>query len=256
MRARRTGTGSAYPAAFASRWARASQRPRPPILLGQITPSARPKSASNLRWAALTTATTGRIINGLCKAEVIHRARAMALVRRRRVRGVGMSMVQQSPAAGAHRQHPARRGRGVLLPHAGPTSHRNVIQTPPQPPCPAPAHAVALAFQEDADASIAEARGTAHPPPPCAPAPVHPSRPSPTGSPRPSAPPKQRARPALRQPAASRVRHLLATGMHPLPFFCSGLPRVLRLEMLQPTNVVRLERPEPLLPRVDFTKSR
>src|SRR5215217_800383 len=42
-------------------------------------------------------------------------------------------LVQQSPAAGAYRQHPAGRGRGILLRHAGPTSHRGVTQTK-QPP--------------------------------------------------------------------------------------------------------------------------
>src|SRR5882672_786510 len=42
-------------------------------------------------------------------------------------------LVQQSPAAGAHRQHPAGRGRGALLRHAGPTSHGSVTQTK-QPP--------------------------------------------------------------------------------------------------------------------------
>src|SRR5882672_3102266 len=42
-------------------------------------------------------------------------------------------LVQQSPAAGAHRQHPAGRGRGALLRHVGPTSYGGVTQTK-QPP--------------------------------------------------------------------------------------------------------------------------
>src|SRR4249919_3694853 len=64
-------------------------------------------------------------------------ARTVAVVRHRRVRNVGMGrLVQQSPAAGAHRQHPAGRGRGALLRHAGPTSYGGVTQTkqPPENP--------------------------------------------------------------------------------------------------------------------------
>jgi hypothetical protein len=58
----------------------------------------------------------------------------VAVVRGRRVRDVAMGrLVQQSPAAGAHRQHPAGRGRGALLRHAGPTSYGGVTQTK-QPP--------------------------------------------------------------------------------------------------------------------------
>ena len=56
--------------------------------------------------------------------------RTMALVRGRRVRDAGMGgLVQQSPAAGAHRQHPAGRSRGTLLRHAGRASHGSVTQT-------------------------------------------------------------------------------------------------------------------------------
>ena len=64
-------------------------------------------------------------------------ARPVAVVRRRRVRNVGMGrLVQQSPAAGAHRQHPAGRGREALLRHTGPTSYGGVTQTkqPPENP--------------------------------------------------------------------------------------------------------------------------
>ncbi|MCR5858287.1 CpsD/CapB family tyrosine-protein kinase [Mesorhizobium sp. J428] len=45
-------------------------------------------------------------------------------------------LVQQSPAAGAHRQHPAGGSRGTLLRHAGRTSHGRVTQTkrPPENP--------------------------------------------------------------------------------------------------------------------------
>jgi len=61
-------------------------------------------------------------------------ARTLAVVRSRRVRDAGMGgLVQQSPAVGAHRQHPAGRGRGELPRHAGPTGHGGVTQTK-QPP--------------------------------------------------------------------------------------------------------------------------
>ncbi len=51
------------------------------------------------------------------------------------IAGVG-GPVQQSPAAGAHRQHPASRSREALLCHDGPTRHRGVTQTkrPPANP--------------------------------------------------------------------------------------------------------------------------
>ena len=49
-------------------------------------------------------------INGLYKTEVIHRRGPWRSLRGRRVRHPGMGrLVQQSPAARAHRQHPARR---------------------------------------------------------------------------------------------------------------------------------------------------
>ena len=57
-------------------------------------------------------------INGLYKAEVIHRRGPWRSLRSRRVRDAGMGrLVQQSPAAGAHRQHPAGRSRAALLRH-------------------------------------------------------------------------------------------------------------------------------------------
>src|ERR1700716_873683 len=64
-------------------------------------------------------------------------ARAMAVVRSRRVRDAGMGgLVQQPAALGAHRQHPAGRSRGTLLRHAGTTCHGRVTQTkwPPDEP--------------------------------------------------------------------------------------------------------------------------
>ena len=55
-------------------------------------------------------------INGLYKTEVIHRRGPWRIARSRRVRHPRMGrLVQPSPAARAHRQHPARRGRRALL---------------------------------------------------------------------------------------------------------------------------------------------
>src|SRR3954469_2688180 len=54
----------------------------------------------------------------------------MAVIRSRRVRDAGLGgLVQQPAALGAHRQHPASRGRGTLLRHAGTTCHGGVTQT-------------------------------------------------------------------------------------------------------------------------------
>jgi hypothetical protein len=64
-------------------------------------------------------------------------ARTVAELRGRRVRDADLGrLVQQSPAAGAHRQHPAGRSRGTLLRHAGRASHGGVTQTkrPPANP--------------------------------------------------------------------------------------------------------------------------
>ena len=69
-------------------------------------------------------------INGLYKAEVIHRRgpwRSFEAVEFATLEWVGL--VQQSPAAGAHRQHPARRSRGTLLRRAARASHGSVTQT-------------------------------------------------------------------------------------------------------------------------------
>src|SRR5690606_23117071 len=63
---------------------------------------------------------------------------AMALVRGRRVRDAGMGrLVQQSPAAGAHRLHPAGRSRGTLLRYARRAGHGSVTQTKMPPAIPA-----------------------------------------------------------------------------------------------------------------------
>jgi hypothetical protein len=75
----------------------------------------------------------------------------------------------------------------------------------------------------------------------------------------------QRASLPLRYAPAYRIRHLLPVGGH-VHHFCGDFlrhfnlevalgheflqARVLLLELLQPANVVGLERPEPLLPRV------
>src|SRR5271169_169127 len=61
----------------------------------------------------------------------------MAVIRGCRVRDAGVGgLVQQSPATGAHRQHPAGRSRGTLLCHDGATRHGGVTQTkrPPANP--------------------------------------------------------------------------------------------------------------------------
>ena len=74
-------------------------------------------------------------INGLYKAEV-HR-RGQAVIRGCRVRNPRVGrLVQQSPAAGTHRLHPAGRSRGALLRHAERPSHGRVTQTiwPPANP--------------------------------------------------------------------------------------------------------------------------
>jgi putative transposase len=58
-------------------------------------------------------------INGLYKGRGHPSASTMALMRGRRVRHARMGpLVQQSPAAGTHRQHSAGRSRGALLRHA------------------------------------------------------------------------------------------------------------------------------------------
>ena len=78
-------------------------------------------------------------INGLYKAEVIHRRGPWRSFRGRRVRDVGKGrLVQQSWLAGTiNRKHPAGRGRGALLHHARSTSHGSVTQTKQPPANPA-----------------------------------------------------------------------------------------------------------------------
>ena len=90
------------------------------------------RRASSLRWAASATVMTmlsprrSRSLQGRDHPS----ARAMAVVRSRRVRDAGMGgLVQQPAALGAHRQHPAGRSRGTLLRHAGTTCHGGVTQT-------------------------------------------------------------------------------------------------------------------------------
>ena len=58
-------------------------------------------------------------INGLYKAEVIHRRGPWRSLGGRRVRHAGVGrLVQQQATARAHRKHSARRSRGTLLRHA------------------------------------------------------------------------------------------------------------------------------------------
>ena len=90
------------------------------------------RRASSLRWAASATVMTmlsprrSRSLQGRDHPS----ARAMAVVRSRRVRDAGLGgLVQQPAALGAHRQHPAGRSRGTLLRHAGTTCHGGVTQT-------------------------------------------------------------------------------------------------------------------------------
>ena len=76
-------------------------------------------------------------INGLYKAEVIHRRgpwRSFEAVEFATLEWV--DWFKQLPAAGAHRQHPAGRSRGALLRHAERDSHGRVTQTkrPPANP--------------------------------------------------------------------------------------------------------------------------
>ena len=90
------------------------------------------RRASSLRWAASATVMTmlsprrSRSLQGRDHPS----ARAMAVIRSRRVRDAGLGgLVQQPAALGAHRQHPAGRSRGTLLRHAGTTCHGGVNST-------------------------------------------------------------------------------------------------------------------------------
>ena len=87
------------------------------------------RRALSLRWAASATVMTmlsprrSRSLQGRDHPS----ARAMAVIRSRRVRDAGLGgLVQQPAALGAHRQHPASRSRGTLLRHAGTTCHGGV----------------------------------------------------------------------------------------------------------------------------------
>jgi LysR family transcriptional regulator, hydrogen peroxide-inducible genes activator len=76
-------------------------------------------------------------INGLYKAEVIHRRGAVVLVRGGPVRHPRMGgLVQQPPHPRAHRRHAAGRSRGTLLRYAGAARHGSMTQTklPPKNP--------------------------------------------------------------------------------------------------------------------------
>ncbi len=67
-------------------------------------------------------------INGLYKAEVIHRRGPWRNFEAVEFATLGMGrLVQQPTAPGAHRQHPAGRSRATLLRHAGTTGHGGVI---------------------------------------------------------------------------------------------------------------------------------
>ena len=94
------------------------------------TPSAWLKPASSPRSAASATVYDNALaetINGLYKAEVIHRRGPWRTFEAVEFATLGMGrLVQQPPAAGAHRQHPAGRSRATLLRHAGTTGHGGV----------------------------------------------------------------------------------------------------------------------------------
>ena len=69
-------------------------------------------------------------INGLYKAEVIHRRGSWRTIEAVEFATLGMGrLVQQSPAAGAYRQHPAGRSRGTLLRQGGRNRRGGVTQT-------------------------------------------------------------------------------------------------------------------------------
>jgi putative transposase len=79
---------------------------------GWRKPKSRPPSAVSGTYDNAMAET----INGLFKAEVIHRRGPVAQLRSRRIRHPRMGrLVQQPPPAGTHRKHPASRSRGKLL---------------------------------------------------------------------------------------------------------------------------------------------
>jgi hypothetical protein len=76
-----------------------------------------------------------------------------SVVRSRRVRDPGMGrLVQQSPADGAHRQHPAGRGRGALLRHARRAQTGGVTQTKKPPANPGRFNSCAEAASQESGA--------------------------------------------------------------------------------------------------------
>lgn len=103
-------------------------------------PSAWPKRASNPASAASATLTTRsrRDDQWPVQGRSDPSARAMALVRGRRVLDARMGrLVQQPPAARTHRQHSARRSRGTLLHYARRAGQGSVTQTKMPPAIPA-----------------------------------------------------------------------------------------------------------------------
>ena len=73
-------------------------------------------------------------INGLYKAEVIHRPRAVAILRSGGIRDPRMDrLVQPSPAAGTHRQHPACRSRRSISCCRGQHRYGSVTHNPTPP---------------------------------------------------------------------------------------------------------------------------
>jgi hypothetical protein len=103
------------------------------------TPSVWLRPASSFPSAASATATTTlsprnqRPLQGRGHPST----RTVAILRRSRVRYTELGrLVQQSPAAAAHRKHSAGRSRSTLLRHAGSAGHGSVTQTkrPPANP--------------------------------------------------------------------------------------------------------------------------
>ena len=127
------------PASCSMRWSRPSMSGGRCIAAGSCTtatgaantsrsntPSAWRRPASSRRSAASATVYDNALaetINGLYKAEVIHRRGPWRTFEAVEFATLGMGrLVQQSPAAGADRQHPAGRSRATLLRQAGATA--------------------------------------------------------------------------------------------------------------------------------------
>jgi len=104
------------------------------------TPSAWPKRASSLpsEASAILRQCARRNDQRPLQGRGHPSTRPVALLRSGRVRHARMGrLVQQSPAVGAHRQHPADGSRGTLLRHAGTAGHGSVTQTKRPPANPA-----------------------------------------------------------------------------------------------------------------------